>query len=260
LQVRGFNLQYKGIIYQVIDENTDKIIVYETYDDVRVNFDERMTIIPGDVVTVCNMKHLGEFPYDYIQNPIYLNCEPQNFYCGGWSNGNDLGGSVAIGFGYDKKTNDTKNHIYSGFVNFGGKEMQYDIKDGSLALHEWDQVTTGYVGVSLPLSSEDVQQHVDNGDYELFTKKGVVYVKIGNNLSLRRYDKWTYMGLGDPVTMTALARIEVKIVFEILDWDEIIAPHEYITEYGNPRISAGQTLHGDGSDINDITTELMGCK
>jgi hypothetical protein len=171
-----------------------------------------------------------------------------------------LGGSVAIGFGYDKKTNDTKNHIYSGFVNFGGKEMQYDIKDGSLALHEWDQVTTGYVGVSLPLSSEEVQWRVDIGDYELFTKKGVVYVKIGNNLYLRRYDKWTYMGLADPVTMTALARIEVKIVFEILDWDEIIAPHEYLKEKGNSRVSAYQKLHGDGSDINDITTELMGCK
>jgi len=263
---RGFNLKFIGILGTVEDIMNDGT-TYEFINDISLNVDDIFIVNDNDVITIANGKHERQASGRYMSyNPTFVNCNrnTMRIYC-------------------DERTVlERGTHIYSGTMYFltGVKDhlFEFEIRDGLLIASLPAQYLMGAGNATMPLSASEVQHIINTGkegvDYELFTRNGMTYVRIKNNLYERRYNSWVYSGIADPFLMVSWLRKQTSIIFEILDWGEITDPYHVFAEDGRTRVedrnnvvlngdnyyyAGNKRIGGNVSDPNDITTSLMGC-
>jgi hypothetical protein len=258
---RGFNLRFIGVIGTVENIMTDEI-TYDFNDGITLNVDNTMIVDYNDVITIADNKRAEKGNY----NVVFVNCERN-----------------AMRFDCNEQTlinNSVKE--YSGTLYFVTDEsshvFEFSMHDGVFIASAPAQYLQEGSNASLPLSGSEVQAIIDNGregiDYTLFTRDGVTYVKIGNNLYMKRYESWNYSGIADPFVSLSWMRHQKSLIFEVVDWDILTAPYEVYNKNGKRTeedrenvypgayyyTAGGIKIGGNRSDLNDITTPLMGCE
>jgi len=249
---RGFNLRFEEIrIFRedIINNESE----YQVIRDVTLNIADLLTVKSNDVITIGDQKThpwtpIG-YPYPRSQtfNPVWVNCKriAMNMSV----NGSTVYVNNASAHHYkgslDFNTEIWENGKYQGNVYDGSRQgywlsarlavFEFEMFKGTLLLKAPAQYSIGVwesdINPTVPLPSTAVEEIVNNGvegvDWSLFTRGGYTYVRIANNLYERRHASWIYAGIADSYLTTSWIRNQTWIVFEVLDWGEIVQPYEY---------------------------------
>jgi hypothetical protein len=287
-EARGFNLSFREIRTFQLDIINNQSI-YGVIRDVTLNIANILIVNSDDVITFGNRKIMKNAD-NGLHNQIMVNCVkiPINI---------DIHGATVYG-------NNTVKHEYMGTCYFlsefwqngekpdfvdpfdkarPGKmvntmlgKFEFEMRDAMLILKAPAQYSMGIwegnINPSLPLQGSEVERIVNNGiegvDWSLFSRDGKTYVRIQNNLYERRFNTWVYAGIADVYLTTSWIREQTWIIFDILDWNDIVK--SYVCGYlynGNYFYTDTRDLpgsvsekFGDMEDLKTITTPTPFCK
>ena len=304
---RGFNLRFKEIrVYRDGDEfgEINDANLVETMSNVTLNVGDVLLVNSGDVITFANDKFLPgaivldlyTFPeYTYLNgtldrmstyHPVFINCKRMPMNVGMSMNmvtrklpaapreiaTHEYKGRFFIRCEFWQDL----THVPGGWITNELLLFRFDLSDGLMmaepaAIYKVDALPYNTV-VTLPATEDAVAEIVDRGvegiDYALFSEDNITYVRIGHNLYQNRYGRWIFVGVTDvPSTNKIPVFYRPIIVFEVIDWDDIVAPYEshyYDRKYSG--ISGGDVIDskmdnrffdfGDRNNENDITTPM----
>jgi len=274
---RGFNLRFLGI-HNIVQNIYDNSATYAFISDIALNVDEVFIVTDKDVITVADNKR-AQTRGNY--NPVFVNCDLNQLRLD--FDPRTVLGIISASSGSDGKITKYGLGIISGTVYFrtnkGSHVFEFTIREGLFLLSAPAQYVMGG-NSTIPLKGSEVERIIREGkegvDYQLFTRDNITYVRIKNNLYERRYDTWTYAGVAEPFFLTSWTRRQTMIIFEILDWDEIVSPYDVFDRKGNrlgsrhhiglgadyyvlAGVKDGAKIGGNVNDPNDITVTLMGC-
>jgi hypothetical protein len=250
IRERGFSLRFKEVVLNTeniySDENKTDVLR-----DITINIANILVVNKDNRIGIAQrraLRSLDDNYWDLPYNQMFVDCN-----------------KIGMVFDIQSTTVHTDNatdHIYKGTCHLMSEAIlvetgKYDIYSGTTE-KEWQRYDYGtfqfemqqglfilippaqyQLGVvdgghaTLPLTGSEVEDIVDNGtqgvDWNLFTRDGVTYVRIGNNLYQRRYDSWVFSQIADPFLPTTWIRDQAYIVFEVEDWNTIFEP--YVSDY-----------------------------